>query len=106
MSLADIMRFEDPLWDWMHSQEHNNLFYAQVGPFGAQPSTILTPMQDVDTDPASLWQLLHQIVHDNMANYFSLQPSLQMVDQKLSDPWPTFINYTEHLNLSRAASVL
>ena len=91
-----------------HANEHVKLTaqMATPGSFNLI-SYLLDPMPPDSMGGASLWDMNHQMAHDDAGHYFGVEPSLQLIDSPTQQPgafqWFLFANSQEHNALSQAA---
>jgi hypothetical protein len=91
-----------------HAHEHGKLTDAMNQPtLFNLAHYLLDPVPPSGMGGSEMWSLNHQQAHDDAANYYSVQPSLQLVDTPSQDtgPWQWFLftNSQEHNALSLAA---
>ena len=108
MSMADLMRIEDPMFSFSHQIEHNNLVNAMTTPNVYNLANyLLDPMLGQEIG-AGNWNTNHSIAHQDAADWYNVQPNLILNSVNLTQEtrqrsWWQFTNYSEHLALSQAA---
>ena len=113
MSIVTLLTFPDnergrAAFSFDHAHEHGKLVDAMD-----QPSAfnlmhyLLDPIASSGMGGSDMWSMNHQQAHDDAANWFDVQPSLQLIDTpaQATGPfqWFLFSNSQEHNALSLAA---
>lgn len=96
------------MWSFDHANEHAKLSQQMRTPSEFNLLRyLLDPIPVTALNGTDNWDMNHQQAHDDAARWFSVQPSLPLVDTDQRNAsafsmWQ-FFNQTEHAALTRAA---
>ena len=115
MSIVSLLHFPDDqrgqdAWVFDHAHEHGKLVQAMNSSSAFNlVQYLLDPLQAGAMNGAGMWDMNHQQAHDDASAWFSVKPSLPLIDSTTEHPgpfqWFLFANSQEHNALSRAASL-